>query len=47
MNREGESDMKEIYISPEMEIILVEHTDVITSSTGEDETPFVPYSNGW
>ena len=47
MNREGERDMKEIYTSPEMEIILLEQVDVITSSTGEDETPFVPYTNGW
>ena len=36
--------MKEIYTSPEMEVILIECADVITSSTGEDETPFVPYT---
>jgi len=35
-------NMKEIYTSPELEILIIECEDIITTSSGEDETPFVP-----
>ena len=37
--------MKEMYTSPELEIVMMEYDDIITSSGEEDETPFVPYSD--
>ena len=36
--------MKERYTIPELEIVMMECDDIITSSGEEDETPFVPYS---
>ena len=36
--------MKERYTIPELEIVLIECDDIITTSREEDETPFVPYS---
>ena len=39
--------MKERYETPEMEIVEFETEDIITTS-GEPETPFVPFSeNRW
>lgn len=38
--------MKEKYITPEMQAIVVSCDDVITTS-GENETPFVPFSETW
>ena len=42
MEEKEEVNMKEIYASPEMEIVIIECQDVITTSSEEDETPFVP-----
>ena len=37
--------MKEKYTIPELEIVLIECDDIITTSIrDEDETPFVPYT---
>lgn len=34
--------MKELYLEPEMEVVLFDNKDVITTSGIEDELPFVP-----
>lgn len=34
--------MKEKYLEPEMEVVLFDNKDVITTSGIEDELPFVP-----
>ncbi len=38
--------MKEKYVTPKMETIVLACEDVITTST-ENETPFVPFSETW
>ena len=38
--------MKERYETPEMEIVEFEAEDIITTS-GDPETPFVPFSGNW
>lgn len=38
----GDQSMKERYETPEMEIVEFETEDIITTS-GEPETPFVPF----
>ena len=38
--------MKEKYNTPEMEIVEFEAEDIITTSGGVDELPFVPFSMG-
>ena len=37
-------DKKELYTIPKMELITVEYEDVIKTSAGNDETPFVPFA---
>ena len=38
--------MKEKYNTPKMEIVEFEAEDIITTSGGVDELPFVPFSMG-
>lgn len=35
---------KEVYVSPEMQVIMVKKEDIITDSVGD--TPFVPGNSG-
>lgn len=39
--------MKDNYVVPQMEVIFFKGKNVITTSLGEDETPFVPMSETW
>jgi hypothetical protein len=34
--------MRDIYTIPELEIVMMECEDIITTSIEEDETPFIP-----
>ena len=36
--------MKDVYVIPELEIVMMASEDIITTSREEDELPFVPYN---